>query len=131
MPATYGAAGTIVGGTPTRPGTFTFTVHVPPFGATTEHRRDFQHHRGRAVAPPSPLRNEAKLPAAGGVVLVGGEGVYADAGHRLAEAAGGLRDHVRVVVERRRLDDRGGAPGRVAGLEDAGADEHALGAELH
>jgi hypothetical protein len=57
--------------------------------------------------------------------------VDVDADHGLAEPAGDLGDDVGVVEEGRRLDDRLGPLRRVAGLEDARADEDALGAELH
>jgi len=52
MPATYGAAGTIVGGTPTKPGIYTFTVHVTPFGATTPSTNGTY---SITVGPPPPL----------------------------------------------------------------------------
>lgn len=52
MPATYGAAGTIVGGTPTKPDTYTFTVHVTPFGATTPSTNGTY---SITVGPPPPL----------------------------------------------------------------------------
>src|SRR5271167_1858045 len=47
-----GAAGTIVGGTPTKPGTYTFTVHVTPFGATTPSTNGTY---SITVGPPPPL----------------------------------------------------------------------------
>ena len=52
MPATYGAAGTIVGGTRTKPGTYTVTVHVTPFGATTPSTNGTY---SITVGPPPPL----------------------------------------------------------------------------
>jgi large repetitive protein len=52
MPATYGAAGTIVGGTPAKPGTYTFSVHVTPFGATTPSTNGTY---SITVTPPPPL----------------------------------------------------------------------------
>ena len=71
------------------------------------------------------------VPAALGEAVRRGEVGDVDADHRLAEPARHVRDHRRVVVERRRLHDRGRALRGVARLEDAGADEDAVGAELH
>src|SRR5947209_13759958 len=56
---------------------------------------------------------------------------HLDADHRLTEAGRHLGQDDRVVVVRDRLDDRGRALGRVTALEDAGADEDAVGAHLH
>ena len=57
--------------------------------------------------------------------------VNVDADHGLAQPAGHLGQHVRIVVERGGLDD-GCRPRRgVAGLEDPGTDEHSVGTELH
>ena len=60
-----------------------------------------------------------------------GDLVDVEADHGFAEAAGDLGEGVGVVVEGGGLDDRFGALGGVAALEDAGADEDAFGAELH
>src|SRR5205823_10693580 len=72
-----------------------------------------------------------RLPTAAGVALVLRQGVDVDADHRLAQAAGDLGDEVGVLECRGGRDDGLGPLGGVAGLEDAGADENALGAELH
>src|SRR5215212_11817689 len=71
------------------------------------------------------------LPAAGFEELFRGERSRGEAGHRVAEAPRDLREDLGVVVVRRRLDDRLGDRRWVGGLEDAGADEDAVGAELH
>src|SRR3989454_834029 len=76
----------------------------------------------------TPIRT---LPAPGLEQVLLGELRRLDPDHRLAELFTHAREHVRVLVVGRRLDDRPGAPGRVARLEDAGADEDGLGAELH
>src|ERR1051325_5432297 len=70
---------------------------------------------------PAPNRQELALAEGGGV----------DAAHRLAQTAGDLGDYLGVLEVRRRLDDRGGALGRIVRLEDAGADDDALRGHLH
>src|SRR6476619_6770908 len=49
--------------------------------------------------------------------------------HRVADGAGDPPGHVGLREVGRRLDDRPGHHGRVLGLEDARADEHAVDAE--
>src|SRR5882724_2445816 len=51
--------------------------------------------------------------------------------HRVAEILAHARQHVGVLEMGRRLDDRAGALGRVARLEDSGADEDGFRSELH
>lgn len=63
MPATYGAAGTIVAGTPTQQGTFTFTVSAVPFA--NPQGPSAQQTFSITVDPPLPLAiaNTSPLPA--------------------------------------------------------------------
>src|SRR3954452_14748721 len=70
-----------------------------------------------------------RLPAALGVALV--DLVHGDAGHRRAETARHLRQYRRVLEVGGGLDDRLGPRRRIVALEDARADEHRLGAQLH
>src|SRR5205807_6496962 len=88
-----------------------------------------------ACASKSPWRASTPivtpLPAAGLDESLLAERRYLDAGHRRAEVARGASHALRVVVVGRGLDDRRGSALGVLGLEDPGADEHTLGAELH
>ena len=71
MPATYGAGATIVAGTPTQQGTFTFTVDNVPFdqpGAPPS-----QGTYSITVNPPLPLK--VVLPASGSTLFPGTVGV--------------------------------------------------------
>ena len=71
MPATYAAGATIIGGTPTQQGTFTFTVDNVPFsqpGAPPS-----QGTYSITVGPPLPL--QVVLPASGSTLSPGTEGV--------------------------------------------------------
>jgi hypothetical protein len=68
MPATYGAAGTIVAGTPTQQGTFTFTVT-----GTDGQGQPLQQAYSITVDPPLPLT--VVLPAGGSTLAPGTIGV--------------------------------------------------------
>src|SRR3954471_14243706 len=72
-----------------------------------------------------------RLPAARLEQLRRVERLRRDADHRLAEAGGDPREDLGGAVVRRRLDDRLRTALRVAGLEDARADEDAVRPELH
>ena len=68
MPSSYGAAGTIVAGTPTQQGTFTFTVH-----GTDGQGQPLQQAYSITVDPPPPLA--VVLPGSGPTLAPGTVGV--------------------------------------------------------
>src|SRR3954449_13574792 len=73
----------------------------------------------------------APLPAPDGESLLIRDLLEGDPAHRSTEALADLGDLLRIVEERRRLDDGVGHPGRILALEDPRPDEDALGTELH
>src|SRR3989442_1544821 len=88
--------------------------------------------RTRTPSIDSPrLRLRLALPSPGLEQVLLGELRRLDPDHRVAELLAHAREHIRVLVVGRRLDDRLGAPGRVARLEDPGADEDGFRPELH
>lgn len=54
-----------------------------------------------------------------------------DTDHGLTQTLTDLRQHLRILVVGDSLDDSAGALLRIAGLEDTGADEDAIAAQLH
>src|SRR5512132_723593 len=79
----------------------------------------------------TPTTGAMELPAPVGEELLLPELARLQRGHGRAEALGRAGDPVGVLEVGGRLDDRLRARGGVLRLEDAGADEVALGAELH
>ena len=71
MPSVFGAAGTIIGGTPTQQGTFVFTVDNVPFNNPSA--PPSQGTYSITVGPPLPL--QVVLPASGSTLSPGTEGV--------------------------------------------------------
>ena len=59
------------------------------------------------------------------------EGANVQAGHRLPERLGCLRDRLGVVEARGRVNDRARSRGWILGLEDSRAHEDAFRSELH
>lgn len=71
------------------------------------------------------------LPAAAGKLLLGLHGVAVDTNHGLTETGAALGEDGGVLVVSRGADDGLGALRGVAGLEDTGANEDTIAAELH
>ncbi len=122
---------------PSRPSRSDWHAHLPRPGAEP---RSASAGAPRSRPAARARRSAARAPSAppGGPTSRAGPGAARPQSLELsrltiagAEAAGGLRDALGVLPVGRRLDDRAGARRRVLGLEDARADEHALGAERH
>src|SRR5919204_3391371 len=81
--------------------------------------------------PARAVRTAALLPTADCKSFLGRDRLERETPHGLAESARDLGDELRVAEVRCCLDDRLGAARGIGGLEDPGADEVTLGAELH
>src|SRR5437867_3151384 len=83
--------------------------------------------------PRTPARavSGRRSPTADGKSFLRWDRLERETAHRLAEPARNLGDELGVAEVRGRFDDRLRASRRIGGLENTGADEVSLGAELH
>src|SRR5713226_1198584 len=82
-------------------------------------------------APPARPLGARRLPASGSEQLVLRDGGDFEPRHRLPESRGNLCEHIGLVGIGRGRHDRFGTLQGVLGLEDAGADEQTVHAQLH
>src|SRR5215210_4711512 len=100
-------------------------------GSTPSPRRISACSRTSPWSASMPTFGLSPLPATRREPLLLFQVPHLPADHSLAEPPARLRHGLRVLEVRRRLHDGPRPQGRVPALEDAAADEHAVGPELH
>ncbi|CDN43164.1 hypothetical protein BN871_CM_00100 [Paenibacillus sp. P22] len=103
------------------------TANVLCYGALQRQYTDLLGHFAKAFF----LSAASRLPAPVGHALMRRQLGDLDAFHRAAEVFGYFGDQLVVRIVSRRFHDGAGEFLRVVGLEDAGADEYAVSAQMH